>query len=223
MNEQWIARGSLLGALLCAIAQGCGDDSAADESGAGETSCQGTTEELVTVSADAVADLEVVDGDYPQASCEVFCAGHFDEFFPLIGCGPSPDGATTGGADEGTGSADTTAGSSGGSSTGDLGDVTVTCHVTSDVCGTPGRLSGALESRGGAGDSTGAWFATMAHAEAASVVSFVRLAATLVAHDAPAELVARCRAAARDEARHAQVMARHARVHGVAPTRPPRS
>jgi hypothetical protein len=60
----------------------------------------------------------------------------------------------------------------------------------------------------------------MAHSEAASIVSFLRLARQLAQHGAPAELVARCRDAARDEARHARIMTRIARSHRVRVDRP---
>jgi rubrerythrin len=60
----------------------------------------------------------------------------------------------------------------------------------------------------------------MAHNEAASVVSFVRLQGELAAHGAPADLLEQVRRAARDEVRHARVMGRLARNHGAQPVRP---
>jgi hypothetical protein len=58
----------------------------------------------------------------------------------------------------------------------------------------------------------------IAHAawlEAASIHAFRRLARELDAHGAPDTLVRRARACARDEARHARLMARIARRHGA--------
>ena len=56
----------------------------------------------------------------------------------------------------------------------------------------------------------GDYLARMAHLEAASVIAFERLADELAQHGAPAELVARARAARADEVRHA------AATHGLA-------
>lgn len=60
----------------------------------------------------------------------------------------------------------------------------------------------------------------MAHAEAASIVSFLRLGAALARHGAPVDLVAACRDAARDEARHARIMRAIARRGGATAERP---
>lgn len=75
-----------------------------------------------------------------------------------------------------------------------------------------------------------AYFARMAHLEAASVVAFTGLAADLSALGAPGWLTRRCRAAALDEARHAQQMERIARdlgwadeIPAVLGERPPQS
>jgi hypothetical protein len=57
--------------------------------------------------------------------------------------------------------------------------------------------------------------AAASYLEAASVPAFEQLAAELAAHGAPEELVARARAAAADEVRHAHVMAGHARRAGA--------
>ena len=56
------------------------------------------------------------------------------------------------------------------------------------------------------GDELGTYLARCAHLEAASVVAFTELAAQLAALGAPAGLVARCRTAATEEARHAAVL-----------------
>lgn len=57
--------------------------------------------------------------------------------------------------------------------------------------------------------------AHLAHLEAASVSAFRELARDLVRFGAPAELVDRCRAAARDEIAHARMLRRLARAEGA--------
>lgn len=75
----------------------------------------------------------------------------------------------------------------------------------------------------------GRYFATMAATEAASVTSFERMAEELAEHGMPAELQARARRAAREEARHWRMtaaLARRfgARAHpGAVATQPPRT
>jgi hypothetical protein len=66
-----------------------------------------------------------------------------------------------------------------------------------------------------------AYFAQMAHDEAASVHAFVRMQDELSRHGAPLALVAAATRSARDERRHARVMARRAHALGasVAPAR----
>jgi hypothetical protein len=61
----------------------------------------------------------------------------------------------------------------------------------------------------------GAELACMAELEAASVPAFGRLARELRAHGAPASLVRRAQAAARDEVRHAHAMGQLAARHGA--------
>jgi hypothetical protein len=63
--------------------------------------------------------------------------------------------------------------------------------------------------------AVGAYFATLAQLEAASVRAFRTLAAELVANGAPAHLPAAAERAARDEVRHARTMGRFARRHGA--------
>jgi hypothetical protein len=60
----------------------------------------------------------------------------------------------------------------------------------------------------------GAFFASMAREERASIAAFERLRTELWAHGAPAHLVRAAERARRDEARHARTMARLARRHG---------
>lgn len=81
-------------------------------------------------------------------------------------------------------------------------------------CPVAGRKPAGLEpantnGAGGLADlasCAGAYFASMAHLEAASVIAFERMAAELGAHGAPEGLVARALAAAEDERRHARAI-----------------
>ncbi|WP_434419072.1 ferritin-like domain-containing protein [Nannocystis pusilla] len=73
------------------------------------------------------------------------------------------------------------------------------------------RSIGDTDARG----RVGAWLARDAHNEAASVHAFLALAGELAAHGAPAGLLARIEAAARDEARHAELVGALARAHGA--------
>jgi hypothetical protein len=78
-----------------------------------------------------------------------------------------------------------------------------------DECRPRGRRPEGLASRGGTElEGAARWYAEATHMEAASVPAFERLAAELAALGAPARLVRAARAAARDEVRHATVMAR---------------
>lgn len=81
-----------------------------------------------------------------------------------------------------------------------------------------GRRPEALQLVGDApGDDVGGELAAMAELEAASVPAFQRLARELTAYAAPAALVERARAAARDEVRHARAMAALAARHHAVP------
>jgi hypothetical protein len=64
-------------------------------------------------------------------------------------------------------------------------------------------------------ESLGAFFARVAHLEAASIHAFVRLGCELRARGAGDSLAQRARAAARDEVRHARLMSRLAKRYGV--------
>jgi hypothetical protein len=70
------------------------------------------------------------------------------------------------------------------------------------------------------GGDLGAFFAEVAHLEAASVHAFRRLARELRAHGAPRALVRRAERAAKDEIRHARTTAALARRHGGRPAKP---
>jgi hypothetical protein len=65
------------------------------------------------------------------------------------------------------------------------------------------------------GETIGERLARQAYYEGVSVVAFERLAEVLRANGAPADLVARARRAAEDEARHAAIFADLAQAHGA--------
>jgi hypothetical protein len=108
------------------------------------------------------------------------------------------------------------------------------CEYVEDVDGTPGvtyelavecvggrKPAGLTAARPGGGDAIGAWFARLAHLEAASIVAFDRLAAELSAHGAPSSLVRAARAAILDEAHHAFLTGAIDRRAAASPRRPP--
>lgn len=68
--------------------------------------------------------------------------------------------------------------------------------------------------------SLGAYFAQVAHLEAASVVAFLDLARELAHHGAPEDLIERARQAAREETRHALLTGALARRFGAARVTP---
>jgi hypothetical protein len=87
--------------------------------------------------------------------------------------------------------------------------------------GSAGRVpAGLVPASVHASSALGAYFASAAHLEAASVTAFRRLREELALHGAPAELLAGARAAERDEVRHTRAMARLARRHGARYVRP---
>jgi hypothetical protein len=82
------------------------------------------------------------------------------------------------------------------------------------------RPSGLLSPIIEADSTLGAYFARMAHEEAASILAFGRMGEELGRHGAPASLRRAALRCARDEARHARVMTRRARASGARSTRP---
>jgi hypothetical protein len=97
----------------------------------------------------------------------------------------------------------------------DGGSLTMTCNYN---CGPTGRRpTGLAPATTRSTCSIGRYLAGMAHLEAASVHAFRTLARQLARHGAPARLVARAVAAARDEVRHTRVARALARRHGAAP------
>jgi hypothetical protein len=97
----------------------------------------------------------------------------------------------------------------------DGGAVLLSCVYT---CGPAGRRPAGLhEAPATDGCAVGRYFAAMAHLEAASVHAFRSLGRELLAHGAPARLIAAARRAARDEIRHARATRLMARAHGSRP------
>ncbi len=94
------------------------------------------------------------------------------------------------------------------------GPMTAHCETVSEGC-VGRKLDGLRAPRALCDDPIGAWFAQAAWLEAASVGAFRRLARELRAHGAPAQLIAAANASARDEIRHARLMARFAKKHGA--------
>lgn len=68
--------------------------------------------------------------------------------------------------------------------------------------------------------AVGAFFADVAHLEAAAVTAFGQLARELSLHGAPRGMVSAALRSRRDEIRHARTVARLARRHGARPIRP---
>jgi hypothetical protein len=98
------------------------------------------------------------------------------------------------------------------------GAITLECTTGLSGCGTgvgrrPGALADAAPVR--CDDAEGAWLASVAHLEAASVVAFRRLRRELASFGAPRALVRAAARAARDEARHARVTSALARRRGA--------
>jgi hypothetical protein len=103
----------------------------------------------------------------------------------------------------------------------DAGITAIACDEHLERCSS-GPLAGGrpplgLKPRGAidARDPAAAFFAAMAHVEAAAVDGFVELATALAVHGAPASLVDDARRAAGDETRHARVAAAFARRFGA--------
>ena len=95
-------------------------------------------------------------------------------------------------------------------------------HIRSDVeCLGGRRCEGvALRPQGRTGTALGRYLAELAQLESASIPAFRHLARELAAHGAPAPLVRAARSAARDEIRHARLVAGLARRHGAEPQQP---
>jgi len=96
----------------------------------------------------------------------------------------------------------------------DMGNIPIECELP-NVC--EGRGHACIRPRPATPAPTaGAWLARAAHDEAASVHAFNKLTAELALHNAPASLLARLRAAADDEVRHAASITRLAHEHHAA-------
>lgn len=161
------------------------------------------------------------EGEVPDFRCQTACeAAGIDGFVVSCSLDDAPPGSS---------SSDSSTSASGGSSgdhaesssdTGDGPTVLLTC-TWMGACGI-GRGHAALRPtappRGS--DPIARWAARTAYAEAASVGAFLALHGELAEHGAPSELLARTRAAARDEIRHARTIGRLAAERGVAAPAP---
>jgi len=94
------------------------------------------------------------------------------------------------------------------------GNIEIECEEIIQNC--DGRMHACIASRGvtAGADPVAAYFARAAHDEAASVYAFAALESELEDLGAPDDLLARIRAAAADEVRHAQAIARLAADRG---------
>lgn len=103
--------------------------------------------------------------------------------------------------------------------TGETGKTEVECTYMSPPCGraTEGQAHVA------APHDLVSWLSAAASLEAASVAAFERLERELITYDAPRVLIREASRAARDEVRHARVMASLARRHGGVTERPKRA
>jgi len=93
--------------------------------------------------------------------------------------------------------------------------IKIDCNKCSGVGRRPAGLARPRPRR--AGSALGAYFASAAHLEAASVHAFERLAEELESHGVESDLVGAARRSARDEVRHARVTSRLARRFGGEP------
>ena len=102
---------------------------------------------------------------------------------------------------------------------GNAGAPTVEIHLAYSYVDCTGRRPEGLvcEKNVTGGRITGGWLAEVSALEAASVPAFLRLAAELAKHGAPAQLVRAARRAAADEIRHAILTARAAAARGALP------
>jgi hypothetical protein len=98
---------------------------------------------------------------------------------------------------------------------GDDAEPALLCKGTQRGSCIGGRRPEALAEARVVGGGPGASLAAQAHLEAASVPAFVRLAAELSVHGAPRSLVRAALESARDEVRHARVIARLAAREGA--------
>ncbi|APR85993.1 putative lipoprotein [Minicystis rosea] len=223
---------AILAALAPAMAaQACSDPAPMDGPPDAGPSPEASTEDAATADADAgsdaLPDLDATSEDAPGKDCmmkiTVFDSGipgepgciyelpcGLSQGLTVVGCAlystPNiPLGCTV---QEGYGClADAFA-------PGPEGEVHILCP---ECLGGGRRPQGLVRPRAiDARSATGAYFARMSHAEAASVHAFARLGDELAAHDAPAALVRAAARSARDEVRHARAMARLAHARGTA-------
>lgn len=137
----------------------------------------------------AVSDAAVSDAStaYTQAQCATLCAGYGAN---IIRCATVID---------------------------DAGVAVVGCYGRTPCVGGRAPKGYAYTPTGEERDDPGAWLASVASLEGASVVAFESLADQLVAHGAPAHFADEARVAADDERRHAARIAELAARYGRSP------
>jgi len=191
----------------------------------------GPLETVIPISEEEATDLSLRFGgqSLPLEYCNALCGVPVETTSAATGAGGSGVGGGSGGAGGGNG-----VGGDGFASGPNRFQSVSECHLVTIDFEAPAVLCTGAPDCGGAGrrppglvatplradDGAGARFARMATLEQASIAAFVQLARELEALSAPATLVARAYAAARDEARHTKIATALARRHGVEPTAP---
>lgn len=211
--------------LFATLLTGCGSDGTSTTSDS-NTECEPPVEEVYEIDASMLDGLLDESGSIDPANCSALCDS-VDAPGVVSDCSLLDSALLGGRADTGTGprEGDTSGTDGTGASTGSDGETTedgtrlLQCSFSTCI---GGRGHASLRSRPHAGSErrVAGWLAATAHAEAASIVSFVALRAELRAHGAPAHYIERAQQAALDEVRHARVMTRLARSRGDTPTRP---
>jgi hypothetical protein len=225
--EQILKRLVLLGLPLAPV--GCGSSPVATADGSGgldsQVVCMSTHEASNTISvtrppqdSDGGADNRVTiaawDSCASGGDCTALCMAFEAGFNPVLhACdrvAPVDGGDASGG--------DSDAGDEGG-----VTEPVIEIQFAYTFTDCTGRRCQGFRRRQPAqrGTDVGRWLADVAALEAASVPAFRRLGAELEAHRAPPALIQSARRAAREEARHFQMVARAARARG-AMVEPPR-
>lgn len=225
-------------APFAAFSQACSssDSSAADADGGGDAQIDTSTADS-EISQDAIADGDAgscaitatpfdagrlldAEGGGIDLSCTYDLPCGLPPAMFAIGCATyygdpdgSPDAAAAVGCTipEGLGCTD------GSFTPGPRGELHMTCL---DCFGGGRRPRGLRKSRTIASTAIGAYFARMAHDEAASVLAFDRMVAELEKFDAPADLKRAAHKAKRDEISHAHAMTTCTHAHGATMTQP---
>lgn len=225
-------------APLGAVSQACSStDSNASDAGNSDDARTDASAADVAMSADAAADVDAgscaitetpfdagrlfdAEGGGVDLSCTYDLPCGLPNAMFAIGCATfygDPDGSADAAfavgctIPEGLGCTD------GSFTPGPRGELHMTCL---DCFGGGRRPRGLRKTRVAASTMVGAYFARMAHDEAASVLAFDRMLGELHAFDAPAHLKRAAQKARRDEIRHARAMGTWTRRCGASPHDP---